>query len=284
MQYLGELELLLGELDEDGLLSPSQFFKTDRTKMTGTPISKPTIMVANISMYVLGVCIFLGVRVELRRAAFYNLDMNESEFPHNVQVVAPPPLESKNPAKEPPDGGCLPTACCALLSYDDCGYLVTENVILNLDKIIAIQKFWRPNSECYQVVSQGNLISCLTVEEFSEVQKAMLQMARKTRQVVAPPQLRGQNDAKEPLNGGCRDSSCCAFLSFFNEDSELVDEWKVAPKMLKTESGLSTLLTRILQFPSLHNTFVRVRSSDLDGICNGKTYFCRRNGKRIKLD
>jgi hypothetical protein len=91
-------------------------------------------------------------------------------------------MESQNLAEEPQNGGCRGSSCCALLSSGDCNYLVTPNVLLNLNEIIAIQRFPRPNSDCYQVVSKGNLISCLTVEEFSEVQNAMLQMARKTRQ------------------------------------------------------------------------------------------------------
>ena len=96
------------------------------------------------------------------------------ELSQQSETVFNPP--DQNTEREA--GCCVPSCCASSFSCHD-GYLVTDNVILNLNKIIAINKFWRPNSACYQVVSQGNLILCLTTEEFTEVKQAMLQMARK---------------------------------------------------------------------------------------------------------
>ena len=77
--------------------------------------------------------------------------------------------------------------------------------------------------------------------------------------------------------------TCSALLSFFNEDSELVDELKVAPKMLTTASGLETLIGKILQAPHLQGSLLRIRSNELERVGKRKIHFFK-SGKRVEFD
>ncbi len=82
----------------------------------------------------------------------------------------------------------------------------------------------------------------------------------------------------------CCVSTCSALLSFYNEDSELVDEWKVASKMLTTANGLETLIGRILQTTHLRGCLLRIRPNELERVGKGKVHFFLGSGKRVEFD
>ena len=71
--------------------------------------------------------------------------MNESEFPHNVKVVAPPPLESPSDSQESRQGGCPPTACCASSFVGKDEYDTFKSIVklYTLEKAIEIVKGFR---------------------------------------------------------------------------------------------------------------------------------------------
>jgi len=66
----------------------------------------------------------------------------------------------------------------------DCGpneLLVTENVILDLSRVLVVQRFPKAGANCYQVVTDSKMVVCLTEEEFQEVRGAIIQKARMKR-------------------------------------------------------------------------------------------------------
>ena len=71
--------------------------------------------------------------------------MNDSEFPHNVKVEAPPPLKSEGAEFEKLMGGCSPTACCASSFVGKDEYDTFKSIVklYTLEKAIEIVKGFR---------------------------------------------------------------------------------------------------------------------------------------------
>jgi hypothetical protein len=80
------------------------------------------------------------------------------------------------------------------------------------------------------------------------------------------------------------DAPCSASVVFTDEDSNVIEEFKVNPKLFASEEGIETLLWKFLKMPQLQNSFPWVRSSNLNTTSDSKVYLCPSSGKTVKFN